>query len=82
MKKWIAMLMALMMLISLAACGGTPASDKPADSGAVSNTGGGSDAGSDSGKEAKTLLVGLSIRGLDNPYYVELVEGVDRKSVV
>ncbi len=78
MKKWIAMLMALMMLISLAACGGTPASDKPADSGAVSNTGGGSDAGSDSGKEAKTLLVGLSIRGLDNPYYVELVEGVQQ----
>lgn len=32
----------------------------------------------DTPKESEKLLIGLSVRGLDNPYYVELVEGVQQ----
>lgn len=67
MKKFFALLLsAAMMVTVLTGCGGN--TTPPADNG----NNGGEEAGTTGG----TCLIGLSIRGLDNPYYVELVESV------
>lgn len=65
-KKVLVMLLALAMsLAMLCSCGTNGAAD--AD-----------DKGNEGGEEGDKLLIGLSVRGLDNPYYVELVEGVQK----
>lgn len=66
MKKLLALMVsAAMMLTVLTGCGNSSSDGNDAQ---------GSDSSAESGS---TCLIGLSVRGLDNPYYVELVESVE-----
>ena len=82
-KKLFALLMALVMVLSLAACGGGSGTQQPADSGSSSDTQQPADTGSDAGSEdAGHLNLGYDLNTDTNyygPYYDEWSDMTDEE---
>ena len=82
MKKALALLLSLAMILSLAACGGNNAKNNGGGSGAGGSQPSGSSNGSggdEGGGSGKSLTFGWSVYDLANPFFIPMDEGVQAK---
>lgn len=77
MRKITSILLAIIIVATLAACGQTPSSQEPATPAAPTTNDKTNDTTKPEGTNAKPIKIGVSVADQSNPFYIEILDGME-----